>query len=411
VQVVLCLTALVGVLAVVLDGGLMLAERRRAQATADAAALAAAAQLFSTFMTNNGVDPGPSFPAHASATAAANANGYNANNSTITVNMNPASYQGGPNAGKQIPPGYAEVIVTYNQVRFFSSLWGSSNIPISARAVARGQWGPASPGLLTLNPTASGSLDASGNGTIVVTNAAIVVDSNSASAIVTSGSHATVSAPTPGQQILVTGNPGFSGSNITPTPIPGQPPMPDPLRFLPQPSQPANAPAPTSSNGVTTYSPGYYPTGLTLTGGYTAVFQPGIYYMNGTFRVNGNNSSSLTGSGVMIYIGANGSLDIGGNGNVSLSPETSGVYQGLTFFQDRTNTTTMQLAGNGNFNISGTFYAAKATAKVSGNGDSSVGSQFICDQLSNLGGGNSGGVNIVFNGSQVARTRLFNLVE
>src|SRR3954447_9749306 len=44
-QVALSLTVVLGVAAVALDGGLMLAERTHAQATADAAALAAAVDL------------------------------------------------------------------------------------------------------------------------------------------------------------------------------------------------------------------------------------------------------------------------------------------------------------------------------------------------------------------------------
>ena len=43
--VALCLFALVGVVALVVDGGQMFDERRRCQAAADAAALAAAEQI------------------------------------------------------------------------------------------------------------------------------------------------------------------------------------------------------------------------------------------------------------------------------------------------------------------------------------------------------------------------------
>ena len=45
-QVALSLSALMAMLAVVADGGLLLVERRHAQATADAAALAAASDLY-----------------------------------------------------------------------------------------------------------------------------------------------------------------------------------------------------------------------------------------------------------------------------------------------------------------------------------------------------------------------------
>jgi uncharacterized membrane protein len=45
-QMVLCVTVILGIIAICLDGGVLLAERQHAQATADAAALAAAADLF-----------------------------------------------------------------------------------------------------------------------------------------------------------------------------------------------------------------------------------------------------------------------------------------------------------------------------------------------------------------------------
>jgi hypothetical protein len=56
------------------------------------------------------------------------------------------------------------------------------------------------------------------------------------------------------------------------------------------------------------------------------------------------------------------------------------------------------------------LYAAKALMKVTGNGDVAIGSQVIADQLQNKGGGNSGQVNIIYN-NNVAKTRLFSLVE
>jgi Flp pilus assembly protein TadG len=408
-QVVLCLTILIGILAIVLDGGVLLAERRRAQAVADAGALAAAADLYANYLTNNGVDKGT---ASASAVATANANGYTSSNSTVTTNVYPANYQGGPNAGKQVPVGYVEVTVTYNQTRFFSGFWGAGTIPVSARAVARGQWKPSSPALLLLNPTASGALTVTGTGSVAVKGGSIVVDSNSSSGIVTSGSRAVVTDI--GQPILVSGNPGYSGGGVSPTPTPSQPPTPDPLRFLPEPSVPSPPPSPnpTTSGGVDYYSPGYYASGLKLSGGYTAVMQPGIYYMDGAFDVNGNGSSKLTGNGVMIFIGASGSISLAGQGQVILSPPTSGIYQGITLFQTRSSTQVVTITGNGLFNITGTLYAAGALMKVTGNGDASISSQIIADQLQNKGGGGgTGQVNVNYDSNNVGKTRLFNLVE
>jgi hypothetical protein len=130
--------------------------------------------------------------------------------------------------------------------------------------------------------------------------------------------------------------------------------------------------------------------------------------MNGAFSVKG--SGSVTGSGVMFFIDPNGSFSLTGSGAISLSPLTSGIYQGMTLFQSRSNTSTVSITGNGSFNLAGTFYAPKALVQVSGNGDV-LGSQFIADQLQNKGAGNSGGFSVNYNGTNAARTRVLGLVE
>ena len=55
--VALCLIALLGVTALVVDGGLLLADRRKVQGAADAAALAAAIDLYNNWNLNSGKDP------------------------------------------------------------------------------------------------------------------------------------------------------------------------------------------------------------------------------------------------------------------------------------------------------------------------------------------------------------------
>src|SRR2546423_3459624 len=82
---------IIGVVALGTDGGRMLQERRRAQAAADAAALAAGADLYQNHWTYFGKDPGGT--AHAAALKLAAPNGYaNAGlNSLVNVNIPPTS--------------------------------------------------------------------------------------------------------------------------------------------------------------------------------------------------------------------------------------------------------------------------------------------------------------------------------
>ena len=57
-QVVMSMGVLMAILALVTDVGVLLVERRHAQATADAAALAAASDLYANWNSNQGSDSG-----------------------------------------------------------------------------------------------------------------------------------------------------------------------------------------------------------------------------------------------------------------------------------------------------------------------------------------------------------------
>ena len=188
------LTVLVGALAFALDGGLLLDNKRQVQAAADAAALAAATQLFVKYpaiQASNftSYDPGGTATAAAFASAAANGYANDGTTSSVTVNLPP---QSGPFTGRV---AYVEVIITYYQQRWFSSIWGTAAVPISARAVARGRWAGDGIGILVLDPSVKDALNASGGaGAVITGGAATIVDSSNAEAAVVSGG-APASAP------------------------------------------------------------------------------------------------------------------------------------------------------------------------------------------------------------------------
>jgi hypothetical protein len=101
-------------------------------------------------------------------------------------------------------------------------------------------------------------------------------------------------------------------------------------------------------------------------------------------------------------------ISITGQGKVILTPPTSGIYQGISIFQDRATDVDVKITGNGQFEIRGTLYAANALVKVEGNGDTSVASQYI-SRLVDLGG--NGDLNIIWEETSVPWTRVFGLVE
>ena len=120
-QVALCLVPLLGFAAFAFDCGVLLVFRRRAQAGADAAALAAAEDLYAHYVSNGGVDADGTAGTSALATAVANGFNNDGAQSTVTVNIPPT-------AGLFVnQAGFAEVIITYYQPRGFSGIFGSGN--------------------------------------------------------------------------------------------------------------------------------------------------------------------------------------------------------------------------------------------------------------------------------------------
>jgi hypothetical protein len=407
--VAVCLAVLLGVLALVIDCGLLMAERRRAQATADAAALAAAAGLFFHQPTNNGTDPDNTALNSALAYAAANGYTNDGTTSVVQVKIPPAS---GPFTGLA---GYAEVVVTSNSARHFSILFGAGLMPARARAVARGLWGPVGGAIIALDPDDKGAVNAHGNGNIVVTGGPVIVNSDHPQALIANGPNSLLSAP----EFEITGSyASTGGGQIVGTINTGVDPMPDPLAELPPPN-PASLPQGTMTvqnlgDGFKLYTltPGVFAGGLSFSSKDSVIMQPGIYYMDaGGFSFSGQSGTYLTATGVMIYNRPTSNsqrIDISGQGSVSISPQATGPYAGISIFQDRNADVTIAITGNGRFDITGSVYAASAHAQIEGNGDVHIGSQYITRTL-DVGG--NGAVNINYDGTKGPKKRTYSLVE
>lgn len=436
---ILSLTLLLAIVALVVDGGTLMESRRHVQAAADAAALAAADDLFAHYITNQGTDPNGS--AQASALAAAAANGFSNDGvqSIVTVSISPQNYQGGPNAGKPLPAGYVEVSVQYYAGRLFSGVFGSSAVPVYARAVARGQWGPVSNKMLSLNTTANVGVGVANTAKVNI-NGGLLVNSDSKSGV-TVASTASLSAS------LLTLNSGGGGllgvvGNVLdvllgllfppPAPITYGPPAADPLRSLPPPDPVQLGLAAQSSTtlnimgGSQNLYPGIYTGGINISNGASVTLHPnadgtpGIYFLQGG-GLNVTGPSRLTivaGStaGVMIYNNWQSSSDainFKGSGSLLLAPPSSGVYQGLTIFQKRGTLTTpaptLTVLGSGNANIAGTIYVAYGNVTLQGmGGTNTVGGQIIADTITANGGGT---MNVNPNGHPTANSRTLGLVE
>ncbi len=239
--------------------------------------------------------------------------------------------------------------------------------------------------IYALDPTAGGALSLSGNASIN-TSGNVVVDSSSGTAILASG-NATVAAAT----VQVVGGVSKSGNaKVTKTGTPAAPG--DPLAGLPIPVAStlglgSKGSLSLSGNSSQTIVPGVY-SQICVSGNASLTLNPGIYIIaGGGFVVSGNgniavagSSSSLTGTGVMIYnagkgyslssgadSGTFGAITLSGNGTMSLIQPSTGTYSGVLIFQARDNPTALTFSGNAMQGITGTIYASAAQLAESGN--------------------------------------------
>ena len=380
VLVAICLIPLIGVLALSLEGGMMLAARRRAQTVADASAYAAACQLYKqSSLDPTGLDV--LGKAHAAASANAKANDFNNDGKTnkVEVNLPPSSQS----PSWQINPGFVEVIITSYQPRSFSAIFGSGTMTIAARAVARISLS-SPPSVILLEPKKSQGFTLSGGTTLTTESVVQVNSSSSTGTTLTGGSTLSVS-----KLQLHGGGTRDISSRVIGAVQTGVNSFSDPLASLPTPTTAGlSNQSFTSTYGTSTISPGVYNNGISISGGMTVTMRPGIYYI----KKNGLTLSggvTLRGTGVTIYLdnsGNNNDFSVSGGANVNLIPPTSGTYAGLTYFQDRNNSNALSFSGGASISMVGTLYAAAADINISGGISNTYGSQLIANSMSISGG-------------------------
>jgi Putative Flp pilus-assembly TadE/G-like len=407
--VALLLTGLLGITALAIDGGLLLSDRRRAQAAADAAALAAAIDLYGNFTSQFGVDTGGIAAISAAKTATDNGFTNGVNGTSVTINIPPLS---GPYKGL---PGYAEVLITMQQKRYFSSIFGSGDMPVSVRAVAQGSKTARNNGVIILDPTGSNDVTATASGDVTIRGGDLIVDSSDPKGGTTSSTGNIIA-----DNIYFTGNPGYYSSNTGTFEAANgkiysnQAPTPDPLKNLPPPPQPTTVfknvnisglpkvggavpgwPDPDNPLNGWVLPAGTYSGGIHISdnnSAHTYTLQSGIFYFTGGgFTLSANAAVKSEPDGVLMYFNSGGGLSLTAGGPVTLSPLQSGTYANITVYEDRSNTSQNSITGQtgGSLNISGTFYSPAAKVTVTGSGaDYTIGSQYIVYQLSVTGKGN-----------------------
>jgi Putative Flp pilus-assembly TadE/G-like len=429
--VAVSLVAMIGVVAIAVDGGLLLDNHRRVWAAADASALAAADDLFRNYLVNKGADPAGTAKASALSTAAANGYSNDGVTSVVTVNIPPKS---GNFVGKA---GYAEVIIQFEQKRAFSSIFGSGDLPVKARAVACGHTGNI--GILILDPHLQGALEIRGNVNLL-NDGQLFSNSDNTTPNDAASQGATGSVFVgPGVTMTAGGVNVFNSlvnqGTVTYTNGGGV------NRFSNRISDPlADIPEPTTSglvnhgsvtvNSNTTLQPGVYKN-ITINSG-SVTMAPGMYYIAQGGNVS-LNSGSLQGTGVMIVNNTQQDSVFGWNnpakGTINLTPPSdttggtwptgtsSATYTGIGMWVPRTWNQEVHFQSDHNATVSGTWYAQGAEYDIRANGSSVVFNlgNYICalgEWNQKYGGGPTTGTGTInINAGKAAPTLRPTLVE
>ena len=78
----------------------------------------------------------------------------------------------------------------------------------------------------------------------------------------------------------------------------------------------------------------------------------------------------------MFYITGDGVVNLGGTGELRITPPELGLYEGMSIFQDRENTNDARIVGTNLMDLEGTLYFPKNHADLTGTG-AGFGNQLI----------------------------------
>ena len=403
-MVTLSLTVIFGMLGLAVDLGWAYYRQQAAQAAADAAAQAAALAVVKTSPSgfscgSSGVwcgaisacpaaSPGTATTSFDNACMLAAVNGFSTSNGDV-VSLQAGTTGSPPTVSGPTVAYWAVARVSESTPALFGAVFARGGLSPGAIATAAAIQTPGGGSCIyVLDPNAGDAFEA-GNGAQVTLGCGVYVDSAAKSPApamyVTGGAY--VQAPT----INVVGS--FvkdNGGNTSVTPSTGAAVTADPFKNLPSPT-----PGTCSSGNFTAWqaspytpAPGTY-CGFSVGNGMSLVMSPGIYVVNGgTFSIQGGSSVTATG-GVTIYLTGGATVNIANGANVTLSAQSSGSYQGVLFYQDRSMTSpgNSTFAGGATMNFTGSLYFPHAELDIN-NGSSTGGSTMavVADKVNFQGG-------------------------
>jgi Flp pilus assembly protein TadG len=328
-----CMTGILGAMALAIDVGCVHYQQTRLQTAADSAAIAAGLELgncSNTICTNmvTAAENALIEDGITSATIAPAKNQCSVSNSTglaMIINLAPCVLgTSDPNNGNT---HMVEVVLTAPQNTFFGRIVGISTLHLAARAEAGDAY-----------------INTSGGGNCVWTNGLAFNSSNGVFDLVNCGLYDNGNLQTNNGDGVTASSFLYYGtwspnncnnsckwtlgsSQTLPTHTTTQ--QSDPLASLTPPTKPSasSTASSTTPNSGTTLQPGYYANDVNLNSNVAVNLAPGLYYMNGSFNVNSGASLTCTGCtgglGVTLYF-SSGTLQMNSNSAVQLTAPSAG---------------------------------------------------------------------------------------
>jgi hypothetical protein len=361
---------LMGALGLAIDGAQMFAQRQMAQTAADAAAQAGMMSIMDGtnvaegFGTAVGTLSACTTPSDGRTPCAyAQRNGFNTTADTIAVNFIKAA--GSPFSSDPVNEVKVTVSRTLNTglIRFLGPATSTIKATATAATVAVASPVP----ILIMHPTLTGALTFGGNSEILITGGpsrSIEVNSSNATAISVNGNPTMdLSAAGPngnGADWGVWGGPpsvptnNFLAGTRPGRYLPAASWIQDPLKDVLAPTAPVTNGSKTlnykgadcPAAACTLYRPGLWHNTDINVNSDTAVFVPGVYYMQDASFVNGHKGTMVmattqgtdpdTGSGILVYHTGTGGFDMSGAlaSATLLGSSSIGRYKNILFFQD-----------------------------------------------------------------------------
>lgn len=369
IMAALAFPALIGGMALGTEVGLWYLNQRKLQQAADIAAYAAAVQLRAGRTQQE---------MWTAAAAVAERSGMRAGDQLVPRHP-PAS------GARQGESTAVEITLTRQQTRFFTLIFDTEPVAISARAVA-GLLASGNACLLALDPTANRAIQVSGSANVTFDACDIATNSSAADAFHMQGGAVRL---TTGCIHSVGGATTTTALTLTSCAMPNvnAPATRDPYADVAQPAVSGSCQSGNigQNNQSTTITPQFdHPSGLRATrfcGGLspngTVTFEPGLYIIDGgEFSLNAQ--TTVVGDGVVFLLTNGARMRFNGGATLNLTAPDAGPLAGLLFFGSRSDvgvqhvingTATSQLNGavylpSGDLDYSGNFSGASGCTQV-----------------------------------------------